>query len=146
MNVPLYMQVKVIAHHKHTHQRKKSDKINVSIFWGETSSHRILIHCCYGVNYSLNDIQDALTSVVNKQEHRVWIAAKGGMAQRESNKHLTESQQDHKNDKVHSKMAVMSDLKIETQNVPLYSFHIVWKTIIFIRQLNYLTIKNCEKI
>lgn len=52
-----------------------------------------------------------LTSVVNKQQHRLWIVGNGTMDDWGSNKLWTHLQHDHKNDKVDSRMAVISDLK-----------------------------------
>lgn len=52
-----------------------------------------------------------LTSVVNKQQHRLWIVGNGAMDDGGSNKLCTHLQHDHKNDKVDSSTAVISDLK-----------------------------------
>lgn len=52
-----------------------------------------------------------LTSVVNKQQHRLWIVGNGAIDDGGSNKLCTHLQHDHKNDKVDSSTAVISDLK-----------------------------------
>lgn len=52
-----------------------------------------------------------LTSVVNRQEQRLWIVGNGATEHWGSNKLGTDLQHDHKKDNVDNNMAVMSDLK-----------------------------------
>lgn len=52
-----------------------------------------------------------LTSVVNRQEQRLWIVGNGTTEHWGSNKLGTDLQHDHKKDNVDNNMAVMSDLK-----------------------------------
>lgn len=79
---------------------------------------------CHYRNYSVaacKGVNVDLTSVVNKQEHSLWMVGKGATEQRGSNKNGTDLQQDHKNDRVDNRMAVMSDLKQKgKQRLELY--------------------------
>ena len=60
---------------------------------------------------------NVLTSVVNRQQQRLWIVGNGAVEDCGSNKLGTDLQQDHKNDKVDSSIAVMSDLKQNNNNI-----------------------------
>lgn len=70
----------------------------------------LVSHWYHLINTS--SLQNALlTSVVNKQQHRLWIVGNGAVDICGFNKLGIDLQQDHRNDRVDSSMAVISDLK-----------------------------------